>query len=127
MKLTLGEALDMAKALPTLLDKEIPVRPAYWLGRAVDQINSKLKAFEAVRFKLIEKYGEKDSDGKLINEDGQYKIADTDGFNKEYSDIIGEEIEIEHNQISVEDLGDIKIASSAMIGLGKLLKDSVEE
>ena len=124
MKLTLGEALSIAKELPALLGKDIPIRYALQLSRAIDQINGELRAFETIRTKLIDKYGEKDEDGNLVHEGQQYQIADLAGFNKEYKELVSQEIEISYEPILVEDLGDIKIAASALVGgAGLLLKE----
>lgn len=122
MELTLGEALNIAKVLPGLLEKEIPVVAALQLSRAVDQINDELRSFDKVRTKLVEKYGKRDEDGNLVHKDQQYEIADIPSFNEEYEKLTGQKIEIQYEQIPIEDLGDIKIATNAMLGLGILFK-----
>lgn len=126
MKLTLGEAMNMAQALPALLDKEIPAKAAYWLSRATDQLQSELKAFETARFKLIEKWGERDAGGELINTDNQFKITDTEAFTKEYDEIASQEFEIKYEPIFIESLGDINVSVKTLMGLGRLLKDDEE-
>lgn len=121
MKVTLGEALTMVQFLPKLLDKEIEFKQAYWLGRATDQLQNELRAFEKARFKLIEKYGKKDKDGELIEKDGKYNITDTDAFQKDFDEIANIEIEIKYEPISVDKFEGTKISAEVLLGLGKLI------
>lgn len=127
MKIKLIDAINMAQALPALLDKDIPAKSAYWLSRVVDQLQGELKAFETARFKLIEKYGEKDSEGNLVketvNELDQYKIENVEEFSKEFDEIANQEIEIKYEPISISELGDIDISVKTLMGLGDLLKE----
>ena len=122
MKMTIGEALNIVQNLPKLLDEKIPIDKAYQLGETVVQLNDKLRAFETVRFKLIEKYGEKDENGKLVDNDGQYKITDTKAFGEEYDKIASKEIEIDHEVISIKSLGDVGMTTRDMMPLRTLFK-----
>jgi len=126
MKLTLGEALTMIEALPALIEKEIEFKEAYWLGRAVDQLQSELNAFNKARFKLIEKYGKKDRAGKLIEKDNRYDIVDKEAFQKDFDEIAEQEIEIKYNPISADKFKDIKIAPKVLLGLGRLIEAPTE-
>jgi len=121
MKVTLGEALTMVQWLPKLIDKEIEFKQAYWLGRATDQLQNELRAFEKARFKLIEKYGKKDKDGELIEKDGKYNITDTDAFQKDFDEIADMEIEIKYEPISVDEFEGTKISAEVLLGLGRLI------
>jgi len=121
MKLTIGEALTMVQSLPKLLDKEIEFKQAYWLGRATDQIQNELNAFNKARFKLIEKYGKRDKNGKLIEKDGTYNITDTEAFQKDFDEIANVEIEIKYNPISADEFEGTKIAAEVLLGLGRLI------
>ena len=122
MKITIGEALNIVQALPKLLDKEIPIEKALQLGETVVQLNDKLRAFETLRFKLIEKYGEKDENGKLVDNDGQYKIGDTEAFGEEYDKIASKEIEIDHEVISIKSLGKVGMTTRDMMPLRALFE-----
>jgi len=135
MKLTLGEALAAIDSLAILIDKEIEFKEAYWLGRATDQIQNELNAFNKARTKLIMKYGkkdkngelivkygEKDKDGKPIERSGRYDIPDQEAFQKDFDEIANEEIEIKYKPISADKFEGINIAPRVLIGLGRLIE-----
>lgn len=126
MKLTLNEAMVMVQSLPKIMDKEVPAKTAYWMSRATDQLQSELRPFEKARFKLIEKYATKDDSGELVKTGDQYEILDMPGFEKEFAELAGQEIEIKYEPIPVDHLGDIKLTPRDLLGLGRLLRDGGE-
>jgi len=123
MKLKLEEAIRAAQSLPTILDREIPAREAFLFARLSAQLSQELKLFEQTRFKLIEKYGERDDNGNLIQEDNHYKLKDPEAFGKEYNELLNHEIEIAFDPIDISRLDGINLKPRDLINLGAFLKD----
>ena len=134
MKITLNEVRAMTAGLDVILAKEIPVKPAYWLARFLDKIRSEMDAMEKARMKLVEKYAEKDKDGKLLfkkDKDGkqfdppQYDLTDEnmEKFGKEFAELNEEEIEIDFKPIKLEQLGDINLKPIVLVQLGKIIEE----
>ena len=78
-----------------------------------------METLEKSRIKLIEKYAEEKQEGK------EMKVSDenNDVFQKEFTELLQEEVEIDFKPISVEDLGDISISTNDIIGLQKIFKE----
>jgi DNA gyrase/topoisomerase IV subunit A len=59
-------------------------------NKIIKILKTKLDEFDKERMSLLEKYGEKDADGKRkIDETGKnYILADQEGFNKEYEELL---------------------------------------
>ena len=123
MEIRLGDALAAFAVLNKVIDREIPIKTAYWLGRAATQIESEVRTFEAARMKAVKKYCELDEEGNPISEDDHYKITDTEGFNKEYQELLDEKFEIKFEPISIDAFGDVSITPREVIALGVLIKE----
>lgn len=115
MKLTLKELLQNVESLGKLLNKELPVKTAYRLGKLSKALQSELNQFNLTRNNLIKKYGKE--------KDGQYQIDPEDKdamekFNKEIDELLALEISVDaYDPISIDDLGDIKLSSIDMSNL----------
>lgn len=128
MKIKVGELKIIGEGLEEILTKEIPIKPAYWLARFLNKLQSEFGAFEKARMHLIDKHVKldennkplfkKDKEGKDTN---RYDIADMDAFQKEFDQLAEEEIEIDFKPIKLADLGDIKIKPINLSKLGKVI------
>jgi len=130
MKFTLNEAIEMTEGLNEILTKEVTVKAAYWLARFLEKVSSEMKAMEKARMKLIEKYAEKDKDGKPLfkkDKDGnslnQYDISNENAekFSKEFEELKAEEFDIEFNPVKIDQLGDIKLKPLTLVQLAKII------
>jgi len=123
VKLKLGELRPIMEALPAVLDKEIPVKTAYWLARAFKQIGSEFEPFEKARQKLVEKHAKRDKKGKLIVKGNTYVMKSMEAFNKEYAELAEQKIEIKYEPITIEQLDEAKIKGTDILKLGRLIKE----
>lgn len=120
MKLTLKELLQNVESLGKLLNKELPVKTAYRLGRLSKVLQSELEQFNLTRNNLIKKYGKE--------KDGQYQIDPDDKvvmekFNEEIEQLLEIEINIDaYDPISVDELGEIKLSPIDMGNLSIFFK-----
>ena len=75
--------------------------------------------------KLINAYGEKDEEGKIVQQNGNYKIAaeNMDKFQADVSELVGVEVKDIECKLNVTDLEAITIKPKDII----LLKPIIEE
>jgi hypothetical protein len=83
---------------------DLPPRIGFSLGKLKNKLVPVLQSFEAGQRKLVEKYGEKDKDGKLVEgENGAVKLLG-DGAQKDLEELMNATTEIEVPQIKLADL-----------------------
>jgi len=129
MKFKVGELKVIGEGLSEILEKELPVKPSYWLSRIAIKLDSELKAFEGARVKLVIKHAKKDEKGNPIvlkDKSGKptrnYDVTDMDAFNKEYDELAEQEIEININPIKLDALGDINLKPVILAKLEKIIE-----
>jgi hypothetical protein len=115
MELTLKQLVEKSESLGKLLNKELPIRSAYRLGRLLNAIKIELKEYDIHRNLLIKKYGKE--------KDGQFSIDPKDelaieSFVRDNEELMSVWVKIDsYNPISINELGDIKLSP---IDLGNL-------
>ena len=127
MKLKLGELNIVLESLNKLIDKEIPIKTSYKLSKLTKKIIDEYSIYEENRMKLINKYAEKDVDNNIIinKKDnsttmiGENKI----NFNKEFTELINIEMELEFEKIKLDDLGEISISPRNLLYLNFLFDE----
>ena len=65
LKLSNERIVNTIDVLGELNNAKLPVKVAYAITKNINKINSELKAYNKEKAKLIDKYGEKDKEGKL--------------------------------------------------------------
>jgi len=130
MKFKLNEIRLATEGLTEILEKELPVKTAYWLARFLDKVNSENASIEKARMNLIKKYAKKDKEGNPMfvkDKDGkntnQYNVLDMDTFQNEFIELTNEEVEIDFKPIKLESLGDIKLKTLTLAKLGKIIEE----
>lgn len=115
-----GEALQ---ALAELCQMEISVKTAYKIARLTRLVRQQTEDFGEVRMALIEKHGKRDEEGNLIinKETNQYKIEDTEAFNKQILELFGEAGDDYNLRILLDELPE-KIKPGILVGLGELVE-----
>jgi len=145
VKLQLGELRPIVDTLPRIIQEKLPVKTSYWLSRALVDIMKEFRVFEETRRKLIEdKYGKrymkdkKDEKGKIIGKKGDlvikngvYAMTDQEGFEKEFTELAKQEIEIKYEPRPIESfiIKDSNgketntLKGADLLGLGRLIKE----
>jgi len=130
MKFKLNEIRLATDGLAEILEKELPVKTAYWLARFLDKVNSENASMEKARIILVKKHAKKDDKGNPMfvkDKDGkdtnQYDIPDMDTFQNEFIELTNEEVEIDFKPIKLEQLGDIKLKPITLAKLGKIIEE----
>jgi len=130
MKFKLNEIRLATEGLSEILEKELPVKTAYWLARFLDKVNSENASMEKARINLVKKHAKKDKDSNpmfILDKDGkntnQYDIPDINAFQDEFIELTNEEVDIEFKPIKLEQLGDINLKPIVFVQLGKLIEE----
>ena len=109
IELTIREMIESVSVLRGINDKKMPARTAYQFARIIREVENELRNFNVARDKALERYGKKDSAGKLIeDEDGRVEIypEKQSDFNKEISDLMESKIKINCEPIELDDIAD---------------------
>lgn len=103
MKLSNEKLVNSIGVLSKLTNMELPIKLSYAISKNITKIDRELVVYNKERQKLIEKYGEKDEEGKLkTKEDGTINILDIDSFNKDMKEILEIETEVDIHVIDLE-------------------------
>ena len=80
----------------------LPTKVSYWLSRLLNHLEPLNKTYANEKRKLIEKWCDKDEDGKPKEENGQYKLSEhMNEFNQEYMELLEIELEIDMKTIEI--------------------------
>ena len=109
MKLNLSNEriVNTINVLGELNNSKLPVKVAYAITKNINKINTELKAYNEEKAKLIDKYGEKDKEGKLkTDEYGNVTLKEDyiQDWNKDIAELLSIENEIDIHMINLDDL-----------------------
>jgi hypothetical protein len=117
----LGRAIE---ALRSLAAERLPVIGALRVRKLTRAIAEHIADVEGVRKGLLDRYGKKDEDGKLIIEGNQIPLIPETmlEFQAEFATLMAGEFTTEY-PVRVSDLGKGEIAPQILIDLGGLLDE----
>ena len=124
MKLSNERLVNSVGVLSKLTNLELPIKLSYAFSKNITKIDTELKAYNVERAKLLNKYGEKDKEGNLKqNEKGEVNILDRENFNKEIAELLQCESEIDIHLIDLESINtDIKITPGELMVIDYMFK-----
>lgn len=103
-----------------LLDEKLSLVQKYWLTSLGKKTKEVVEEVEPLRSEVISKYGETSSDGNvgisaiIEQKDEEGKVISRmpnpnwDLFNKEYSDLMSQEKDLEHQEFLLNDFSEVK-------------------
>ena len=98
MKTTIEKILDAREVLSRFAEKALPVRQSYTLAKLIKAVNNELSIYEGERIKLCEKYG------TLNKEANKYDINDKDGFYRDSTILLNQEVDLDVKPIDISGL-----------------------
>ena len=124
MKLSNERLVNSVGVLSKLTNLELPIKLSYAFSKNITKIDAELKAYNIEREKLLNKYGEKDEEGKLkLSEKGEVNILDRENFNKDVAELLKCESEIDIHLIDLESIDtDIKITPGELMIIDYMFK-----
>lgn len=94
-------------ALNSLASQEVPMKTAYKFKSILKLVAEELKKYDELRNELLNKYGDKDPDGKLVvDEKNNVKFSEENLklFGQKLTELLDAEVNI--GNLKVDDLGD---------------------
>lgn len=124
MKISNERLVNSVEVLSKVTNLELPIKLSYAFSKNITKIDTVLKAYNVERAKLLNKYGEKDKEGNLKqNEKGEVNILDRENFNKEIAELLQCESEIDIHLIDLESINtDIKITPGELMVIDYMFK-----
>ena len=124
MKISNERLVNSVGVLSKLTNLELPIKLSYAFSKNITKIDVELKAYNMERGKLLNKYGEKDEEGKLkLSEKGEVNILDRENFNKDVAELLKCESEIDIHLIDLESIDtDIKITPGELMIIDYMFK-----
>ena len=124
LKISNERLVNSVGVLSKLTNLELPIKLSYALSKNITKIDVELKAYNMERGKLLNKYGEKDEEGKLkLSEKGEVNILDRENFNKDVAELLKCESEIDIHLIDLESIDtDIKITPGELMVIDYMFK-----
>jgi hypothetical protein len=108
MKIKLGELEEILTGLSSV-QYQLPVKTAYWLGIFKRKAKQHYDEYSDRRREMVEKYGEKDGEGKfIVVGQNSVKLKDIEGYNKEVKELNDVEIDIPFRPMALTDFFPVK-------------------
>lgn len=110
MKMKLGEVRGRLEGLLKVADKRFPAKVSYAISKNQKILENEYKDLEEQRIKICESYADKDENGKAVTQekDGNMLYVFSgdaqEQCNKEYADLLGEEIELDIYTVDASEL-----------------------
>lgn len=122
----ISDVVNSMEILQKLAQQNFKAKLALSIARILKAVEVEIQTFNTTRIDLIKKYGTKDENGELITNDEGNCIIDPESieiFNKEFSDLLNTEIEINANKINVDLLEERDFTPSEIAALEPFLKE----
>lgn len=119
IEITLKEIVDGMDLLSELSTRSLKTKAAYQLGRILREAQKEFSLYNEKRIALLEKYADKDEEGKPIIENGNYKISDEGiaAINTEYNELIETTVTLNANKLQLYLLDDETFTPTEMLKL----------
>jgi len=109
MKIKIGVIRETLQAVGKLLEEGVSANNYFKVKKLFAKMVEDAKLFEETRLNMCKKYSEKDKDGNPVMENGNFKIANIEQFNKEMQELINNEVEYEFEPIPISEAGEVKL------------------
>lgn len=126
------QILTTYEALAFLMEQDLDIHTACIIAKNMQAISVPKRVIDEKKEKLlqelVQKYGEKDHDGLLVEQDGQVKIIDVPAYQEEVTAFLETELEdaVKFFKIKESALADIKITPGQALALLEILDEQEE-
>jgi len=103
MKIKLLKLKNAEDVLNKLINIDLPIKTSYKLMKILEFVSNELKQTEALRIKLIKKYGEEEGHNFVVKNENMTK------FTEEYAPLMDQEVDFNFDPIDISEFGDIKL------------------
>lgn len=130
MKLNLSNEriVNTINALSKLNNAQLPIKVVYAISKNANKIESELKVYNTEKAKLVNKYGEKDKEGKLkVGEIGNVSLKEEhiEDYNRDIKELLSIENEMDIHMIKLDDLlnSDYNISPSELSAIDFMIEE----
>lgn len=122
VNLTNQEIIKIIQANEQIKYKTLPIKASYAISKNLNTLNREIKAYDEERLKLIDKYGSKDEEGKLIIENGSFKIDNIQEFNGKFKELAEIVNELEIHSLNIDILENEKFSPIELEAIDYMLE-----
>lgn len=123
MKITNNQMVNSIPNLKTLSQKQLPIQVSYKIAKNIRNIEQELVIYERERQKLVDRYAEKDTEGKpKVNDNGNYVIKDKLNWNKDILELLNFETDVEIEKIDIKELDGVEISPGELMTIDYMIK-----
>ena len=126
MTITLQNILESQETMQQLSTKALRGRTAYQVARLIKKLETELTTYNDTRLKLIERYAKKKDDGSYeLNNNNEYQFTPENMqiYVGEINNLLQEQIEIDANPLSLNDLEDLEFTPAEMVALEPFIEE----
>jgi len=133
MKVTTIDVMNSIESLKVINALELPFKLSYKIAKHIKELDPILTAYQETHKKLIEKFCNKDEEGNVLTKkvkdpnDQEVEVYDLDETNeeyqKEYSDLLNVENEVNIEQISINEFEDVDVKPNDVMSIMWMLKE----
>ena len=114
-KITVGHLVSATNTLTSLVNKQLPIKTAFKLRKALLDMKPFVETFEKVRQEAIQKYGEKTEDGNFSVKKDNFTV-----FLEEVNKTLTIETDVKFSPVSPDDFGDITLSIADIFTLSEV-------
>lgn len=104
MKLKRAELAKAKRAMTLLSGKKLPIYTTNRLAKIIRKLDEEVDKLEKDRKALIEKHG-------YINDNGILAAKDESTYNKEYMELMMEEVDLDIDKIDIYELDEVRLSA----------------
>lgn len=126
MKLSNERILNDSTKLGQISQKELPIKASYAIAKNIAKLETELKIYNSERTKLIEKYSQKDEDGKtIIGEDNQIQLEKEHllNWNKDIKELLAIENDIDVHKFSINELEGFSMTPAELMLIDYMIEE----
>ena len=126
IKLSNERLVNDASKLKEVAQRQLPVKASYAIAKNINKIESELKIYNKEREKLIDKYAEKDEEGKIVSyENGNVKFKEDciELWNKNVDELLKIENEVEIHKFPISLLDNCHISAAELMAIDYMIEE----
>lgn len=122
MILTNNQIVNSIESINELLNKEINVKTSFTLMKNIKKIDEVNNIYLQSKNKLIKKHAFINDNDFKTDLQGNIIFKDKEGWIKDMTELLSLKNEIDIHQISIDDLGDVKVSPKILMNLSYMFK-----
>ena len=115
--------LEINDVFGKIANADVDIKTAICIANNLKVLETPVKILRDKQRDLLDKYGEKDADGNLVEVDNGIRITNMAEFVPQMEEIMGTDIEVDLKKIKLSALENIKISANDIRVLNGIIED----